>query len=205
MHFAGALELLGLPYTGAPPLALGLCRDKVKTKLILRGHGIPTAPFVLAEDAGRPPREPALPRDRQAGRRGRQPRDHRRERGRGRGRRAAGDRGGARRATAPCSSRSSSRAASSTSRSSATHPPRVLPVSEIDFCGLAPGAAAHLRLRGQVGAGRRPLRRDRRRLPRANSATSSRTASSTGRRSRSARSACATTPASTGGSRRRAA
>lgn len=49
MHFAGALELLGIPYTGAPPLALGLCRDKVMTKLILRGHGIPTAPFVLAE------------------------------------------------------------------------------------------------------------------------------------------------------------
>lgn len=49
MHFAGALELLALPYTGAPPLALGLCRDKVKTKLLLRAHGIPTAPFVLAE------------------------------------------------------------------------------------------------------------------------------------------------------------
>jgi D-alanine-D-alanine ligase len=49
MHFAGALELLGLPYTGSPPLALGLCRDKAKTKLILRGHGIPTAPFVLVD------------------------------------------------------------------------------------------------------------------------------------------------------------
>jgi len=54
MHFAGALELLGLPYTGAPPLALGLCRDKAKTKLILRGHGIPTAPFVLVEDPDSP-------------------------------------------------------------------------------------------------------------------------------------------------------
>jgi D-alanine-D-alanine ligase len=49
MHFAGALELLGIPYSGAAPLALGLCRDKVKTKLVLRGHGIPTAPFILAE------------------------------------------------------------------------------------------------------------------------------------------------------------
>lgn len=49
MHFAAALELLAIPYTGAPPLALGLCRDKVMTKLILRGHGIPTAPFVLVE------------------------------------------------------------------------------------------------------------------------------------------------------------
>ena len=54
MHFAGALELLGIPYTGAPPLALGLCRDKVMTKLILRGHGIPTAPFVLVEDPDAP-------------------------------------------------------------------------------------------------------------------------------------------------------
>jgi D-alanine-D-alanine ligase len=54
MHFAGALELLGLPYTGSPPLALGLCRDKVKTKLILMGHGIPTAPFVLAEEPAAP-------------------------------------------------------------------------------------------------------------------------------------------------------
>jgi D-alanine-D-alanine ligase len=54
MHFAGALELLGIPYTGAPPLALGLCRDKVMTKLILRGHGIPTAPFVLVEDPDSP-------------------------------------------------------------------------------------------------------------------------------------------------------
>jgi D-alanine-D-alanine ligase len=54
MHFAGALELLGIPYTGSPPLALGLCRDKVKTKLVLRGHGIPTAPFVLADSPETP-------------------------------------------------------------------------------------------------------------------------------------------------------
>jgi len=54
MHFAGALELLGLPYTGAAPLALGLCHDKVMTKLILRGHGIPTAPFILVEDPQAP-------------------------------------------------------------------------------------------------------------------------------------------------------
>ncbi len=54
MNFAGALELLGIPYTGASPLALGLCRDKVMTKLILRGHGIPTAPFVFVEDPDTP-------------------------------------------------------------------------------------------------------------------------------------------------------
>ncbi|HEY5999835.1 MAG TPA: D-alanine--D-alanine ligase [bacterium] len=54
MYFAAALELLGISYTGSPPLALGLCRDKVKTKLILRGHGIPTAPFVLADSPDAP-------------------------------------------------------------------------------------------------------------------------------------------------------
>jgi len=54
MHFTGALELLGIPYTGATPLALGLYRDKVLTKLILRGHGIPTAPFLLAEGPDTP-------------------------------------------------------------------------------------------------------------------------------------------------------
>lgn len=53
-HLAGALELLGLPYTGAPPLALGLCRDKVKTKQILRAHGVPTPAFVLALGADFP-------------------------------------------------------------------------------------------------------------------------------------------------------
>ncbi len=45
MHFAGALELLGVPYSGAPPLALGLCRDKAKTKQILRAHGLPTPAY----------------------------------------------------------------------------------------------------------------------------------------------------------------
>lgn len=42
MHFAGALELIGLPYTGAPPLALGLCRDKVLTKRVAASLGLPT-------------------------------------------------------------------------------------------------------------------------------------------------------------------
>jgi D-alanine-D-alanine ligase len=49
MHFAGALELLGLPYSGAAPLALGLCRDKPKAKQILRAHGVPTPPFAIAD------------------------------------------------------------------------------------------------------------------------------------------------------------
>ena len=33
MHFTGLMELLGLAYTGSPPLALGLCRDKGRPRL----------------------------------------------------------------------------------------------------------------------------------------------------------------------------
>ncbi|MBI3961784.1 MAG: ATP-grasp domain-containing protein [Deinococcus sp.] len=45
--FCGLLELLRLPYTGAPPLALALCRDKPLTKLALAGAGIPTPRFTV--------------------------------------------------------------------------------------------------------------------------------------------------------------
>lgn len=48
-HLMGALELLGLRVSGAPSFALALCRDKVKTKLILRACAVPTPPFVLVE------------------------------------------------------------------------------------------------------------------------------------------------------------
>ncbi len=39
------LELLGLRYTGCPPEAQALCRQKSRTKALLRGFGLPTAPF----------------------------------------------------------------------------------------------------------------------------------------------------------------
>ena len=47
MSFAGLLELLKVPYTGAPPLALGTCQNKYLTKKILRSVGIRTAPSKL--------------------------------------------------------------------------------------------------------------------------------------------------------------
>jgi D-alanine-D-alanine ligase len=47
------LQLLGLPYTGCPPEAQGLCHQKARTKALLRGFGLPTAPFLVV--AGRPP------------------------------------------------------------------------------------------------------------------------------------------------------
>jgi len=42
---AGYFDLLGIPYTGAPPGALTLCQKKGFTKQILAGHGIPTPHF----------------------------------------------------------------------------------------------------------------------------------------------------------------
>jgi D-alanine-D-alanine ligase len=39
------LDMLGIPYTGSEPLALGLCLDKRRTKEILRYNGVPTPRF----------------------------------------------------------------------------------------------------------------------------------------------------------------
>jgi D-alanine-D-alanine ligase len=50
IHFAALMELTGLPYTGSPPLTLGLCRDKGKTKSILRHHDIPTPDFIVVRN-----------------------------------------------------------------------------------------------------------------------------------------------------------
>jgi len=45
MNVPSILELLGMPYTGSPPLALGLCQDKGLTKDILKAKGIPTPKY----------------------------------------------------------------------------------------------------------------------------------------------------------------
>ena len=37
------LEMLGIPCSGAPPLAIGLTLDKALAKMVARAHGIPTA------------------------------------------------------------------------------------------------------------------------------------------------------------------
>lgn len=52
-HVAGVLELLGVPYTGAHPTALTLCKDKALTKKILDFHRIKTPRFT-ASARGRP-------------------------------------------------------------------------------------------------------------------------------------------------------
>jgi D-alanine-D-alanine ligase len=50
IHFAALMEMMGLPYTGSPPLSLGLCRDKGKSKSIVRQNGIPTPDFIVVRD-----------------------------------------------------------------------------------------------------------------------------------------------------------
>jgi len=55
--FAGYLELLGIPFTGAPAEAITLAIDKLKTKALLSAAGIPTPEYyhvdqILPEGAG---------------------------------------------------------------------------------------------------------------------------------------------------------
>lgn len=46
---AGLFELLGVAYTGNPPLVLSLCQNKYRTKLLLEAAGLPTSPYFLVE------------------------------------------------------------------------------------------------------------------------------------------------------------
>lgn len=47
MHVAGLYELLNIPYTGNPPITLGTCLNKVRTKEILSHYGIRTARYQI--------------------------------------------------------------------------------------------------------------------------------------------------------------
>lgn len=53
MTFTGLLELLGVPYTGAPPLALGTCQNKTNTKRILSAIGIRTPRYKIIKNLDR--------------------------------------------------------------------------------------------------------------------------------------------------------
>ncbi len=44
------LEERGVPYTGSDPLTLALCLDKARAKEVLAFHGVPTAPFCVVHD-----------------------------------------------------------------------------------------------------------------------------------------------------------
>ncbi len=43
------LEWLRIPFTGAPSFAIALGRDKIRTKYLLRGAGVPTAEFAVVD------------------------------------------------------------------------------------------------------------------------------------------------------------
>ncbi|GLX81606.1 D-alanine--D-alanine ligase [Thalassotalea eurytherma] len=47
----GALEFLGVPYTGSGVLGSALAMDKIKTKQILQAVNLPTAPFAIVNKA----------------------------------------------------------------------------------------------------------------------------------------------------------
>lgn len=49
MHVAAFFDLLGLAYTGAPPLSLGLSQDKARTKDLLSKHQLPTPKYCLVK------------------------------------------------------------------------------------------------------------------------------------------------------------
>lgn len=49
LHVAALFDLLGLAYSGSPPLCLGLTQDKVRTKDILVRHGLPTPKYILVK------------------------------------------------------------------------------------------------------------------------------------------------------------
>lgn len=48
-YIAGLYELLGIPFTGNNSLCLGNCLNKVRTKQILKSHGIRTPRYFIAE------------------------------------------------------------------------------------------------------------------------------------------------------------
>ena len=124
----GALELLGIPYTGSGVMASAIAMDKVMTKRIWLAEGLPTPRFVrlaadqqAREQRARGARRARPAADRQAAARGLVDRHHQGRRlladaGRGRAGRAA--------TTPTCCARSSSRATRSPARCSATAPTR---------------------------------------------------------------------------------
>lgn len=58
---AGLLELLGIPFTGNSSQALAQCRDKFRTKAILKECGLPTPLSWLVEDEGQLPAPAQFP------------------------------------------------------------------------------------------------------------------------------------------------
>lgn len=51
LHVPAYLEMLGIPYTGAPPAAMVICFDKAIVRLVAQSHGVPVPReyFICAE------------------------------------------------------------------------------------------------------------------------------------------------------------
>lgn len=54
--FAGALEILGIPYTGSGPLGIALANDKIRSRQLLRAVGIGTPHFAEVMRDGESPK-----------------------------------------------------------------------------------------------------------------------------------------------------
>lgn len=50
MYVASVYELLGIPYTGSPPLTIGICLNKILTKKLLVSQGLPTPAWFLKDE-----------------------------------------------------------------------------------------------------------------------------------------------------------
>ncbi len=61
MNIPALLELFHIPYTGSPPLTLGLCQDKGKVKDILLSQGIETPRYQIFDRGSAPLRDPLFP------------------------------------------------------------------------------------------------------------------------------------------------
>lgn len=60
-HVPSLCEFWGVPYTGSDPLTLAICLDKGRAKEILAYHGIPTAEFTVAPGGEQLDGIPSLP------------------------------------------------------------------------------------------------------------------------------------------------
>lgn len=61
MNIPALLELFQIPYTGSPPLTLGLCQDKGKVKDILLSQGLQTPRYQIFERPSAPIRDRRFP------------------------------------------------------------------------------------------------------------------------------------------------
>ncbi|MHB8579079.1 MAG: D-alanine--D-alanine ligase family protein [Ignavibacteriaceae bacterium] len=50
MNVVGLLDMLGIPYTGASPISLANCQNKVLAKRLLNSNGIETPKFILVKE-----------------------------------------------------------------------------------------------------------------------------------------------------------